>query len=210
MRDNLRIGRSLVCHVMINTMNDYLMQYLFMSTSPSRPSSVSFLLAQLGAHAARAFAKRLTPLHLAPPHAGILRILNQSPALSQRELAGRLHMHTSRLVAIIDEMESLGLIVRQGVASDRRAYAIQITEAGRKAFAEIGRIGAKHEAALCASLSPEERGTLAALLQLIADEQGLTRGIHPGYQRLGGSVQGEDAHAQIAACEERPPRTSRR
>lgn len=155
-----------------------------MDSPPSRPSSVAFLLTQLGSHAARAFAERLTPLHLAPHHAGILRILNQSPALSQRELAGRLHMHTSRLVAIIDEMESLGLIVRNAVPGDRRAYTIQITGAGKQAFAEIGKIGAKHEAALCAALNAEERATLAALLQRIADEQGLTRGIHPGYRSL--------------------------
>lgn len=150
----------------------------------SKPSSVSFLLTQLGTHAARAFAERLAPLHLSPPHAGILRILNQSPALSQRALAARLHMHTSRLVAIIDEMESLGLIARQSVAGDRRAYSIQMTEAGREAFAEIGRIGREHEAAICASLSANERETLATLLQRIADERGLTRGVHPGYQRL--------------------------
>ena len=80
------------------------------SESPGK--AAAFLLAQLGSHAAKQFAQPLAPLKLAPPHAGILRMLNRSSGFSQRELAIRLGMHASRLVGIVDEMESLGLVVR--------------------------------------------------------------------------------------------------
>ena len=161
--------------------------YLVNSESSGK-APATFLLAQLGSHAAKQFAKRLVPLKLAPPHAGILRMLNRSSGLSQRELAIRLGMHASRLVGIVDEMESLGLVVREGNADDRRTYSLQITPKGREILAEIGKIGRAHNNAICAALSAEEQEVLVSLLQRIADQQGLTRGVHPGYSRLEGKA----------------------
>ena len=68
-------------------------------------SPTSFLLAQVGAHAASQFAQRLGKVQLAPRHAGILRILNSNPATTQQALAATLNMVPSQLVAVVDEME---------------------------------------------------------------------------------------------------------
>jgi DNA-binding MarR family transcriptional regulator len=160
--------------------------------SPIPRPFTAFLLAQIGAHAAKQFADRLSPLKLTPPHAGILRRLAHSSGVSQRELAEHLGMHASRLVAVVDEMESLGLIVREGNTDDRRTYSLQITPQGREALKAIATVAQQHNESLCAALSPDERQVLAGLLQRIADQQGLTRGVHPGFSRLGGkSRQGE-------------------
>jgi DNA-binding MarR family transcriptional regulator len=171
---------------MINIINDYYMKYLFMDLE--RPASKTFaalLLAQIGSHAAKQFADRLTPLKLTPPHAGILRRLAYSSGVSQRELAESLGMHASRLVAVVDEMESLGLVVREGNTDDRRTYSLQITQQGREALKEIGKVSQQHNESLCAALNLEEREVFVALLQRIADQQGLIRGVHPGYSRVG-------------------------
>jgi DNA-binding MarR family transcriptional regulator len=164
-------------------------KYLFMdqgtpSDSPSRSTFAAFLLAQLGAHAAKQFAERLAPLGLTPPHAGILRRLANSSGISQRELAATLGMHASRLVGVVDEMESLGLVVRQGNTEDRRTYSLQITDKGRETLQEVAKVSRQHNDALCAALNAEEKETLVGLLQRIADQQGLTRGVHPGFSRL--------------------------
>jgi DNA-binding MarR family transcriptional regulator len=95
-------------------------------------------------------------------------------------------MHASRLVGIVDEMESLGLAVREGNAEDRRTYSLQITPKGREILAEIGKIARAHNNAICAALSAAEQEVLAGLLQRIADQQGLTRGVHPGYSHFEG------------------------
>ena len=166
-----------------------------------RGLSSAFLLAQVGAHAAKQFADRLAPLNLTPPHAGILRRLAHSSGLSQRELANQLGMHASRLVGVVDEMERLGLVVREGNTDDRRSYSLQITPKGKTTLEEIAKISRQHNDALCAALNPEEKEVLAALLQRIADQQGLSRGVHPGYSRLGsktpasetGSSESDDA-----------------
>ena len=64
---------------------------------PGGHSSAAFLLAQVGAHAASQFAQRLAKLQLAPRHAGILRILNSAPAITQQMLAATLGMVPSQL-----------------------------------------------------------------------------------------------------------------
>jgi DNA-binding MarR family transcriptional regulator len=147
-------------------------------------SSVSFLLAQVGGHAASQFAKRLRKLKLAPQHAGILRILNSTPAITQQMLATILGMVPSRLVVLIDEMEKRKLVQRCEDANDRRRYALHITKEGHSMLETIGRIAREQSQALLAAISEQEQGQLATLLQRIADQQGLTRGVHPGYRSL--------------------------
>ena len=144
----------------------------------------AFLLAQVGAHAAAKFAERLAVLQLVPPDAGILRLLGRTSGISQQELSARLGIHPSRLVAILDELENRKLVQRKANAIDRRQYELHLTAKGREALAEIGRIAQEHQEALCASLTAAEREKLGELLQRIAEEQGLTPGVHPGYRHL--------------------------
>jgi len=147
--------------------------------------STAFLLAQIGAHAATQFGERLKGLRLARPHAGILRLNGLTPGLSQQELARRLAILPSQLVALLDELEERGLIERRQDATDRRTYALHLTMAGRSVLEQIGRIAREHDDAVCAALHVDERQQLNALLGRIAEQQGLTPGVHPGYRSLG-------------------------
>lgn len=144
----------------------------------------AFLLAQVGAHAAKVFGEGLAPLKLAPAQAGILRMLAQSSGLCQRELSTRLAIHPSRLVAIIDEMEELGLVKRAANSDDRRQHALELTERGREVLGQIGAVARRHNETLLRSLSAEERLQLVSLLEKIAGDQGLIPGVHPGYATL--------------------------
>jgi DNA-binding MarR family transcriptional regulator len=145
----------------------------------------AFLLAQLGAHAASQFAERLGVLELAPADAGILRLLRVAAGLSQQELAVKLQIHPSRLVAILDNLEKRGFVERRANPDDRRLYSILLTKDGGEILEKIGRVAREHEDALLSALSSGERDELAALLLRVAGHQGLIRGVHPGYQRLG-------------------------
>jgi len=145
----------------------------------------AFLLAQVGAHAAKRFAEELAPKKMTPPQAGILRVLAGASGLSQRELAARMGIHPSRLVAIVDEMEELGLVRREANSDDRRQYALEVTARGREALGEIGAVARRHNETLLRALSLEERTVLVGLLERIAGDQGLIPGVHPGYSTLG-------------------------
>ena len=146
---------------------------------------LAFLLSQIGAHGAAKFARRLAPLKLAPPHAGILRIIFLEPGISQQKLSKMLGMFPSRLVLVLDEMEKLSLVERKPSASDRRTYALHLTARGKTTFEKIGRIAREHEEELCSSLTAKERQSLAALLARIARHQHLTPGVHPGFRHIG-------------------------
>lgn len=147
----------------------------------------AFLLAQLGAHAAAQFAEKLAVIDLTPADAGILRLLRAEAGPSQQELASRLSIHPSRLVAILDNLEKRGLVERKAHARDRRLYSIQLTKNGDEILEKIGKVAREHQDALLSALGKEERDTLAALLLKIADRQGLVRGVHPGYRQSGNS-----------------------
>jgi DNA-binding MarR family transcriptional regulator len=149
----------------------------------------AFLLAQLGAHAASQFAERLGVLELTPADAGILRLLRVEAGPSQQELATRMQIHPSRLVAILDNLEKRGLVERKAHTHDRRLYSIQLTKNGDEILEKIGKVAREHQDTLLFALGKEERDALAGLLLKIADQQGLVRGVHPGYQQLGSSTQ---------------------
>ena len=149
---------------------------------PGRGPGNSFLLAQLGAHAANRFAQRISELSLTPAQAGLLRLVAWAPGQSQQAIAQQLGTPPSRLVLLVDGLEERGLIERRRNPGDRRHYALYLTEEGRRFMAELGRIGGAHEADLMTGLSPREQDVLHGLLTRLAEAQGLTTGVHPGYR----------------------------
>src|SRR6266851_4199993 len=151
----------LSCNHLYNKRIKYAIIFPKMNHNEMEKGQPAFLLAQLGAHAASQFAERLGVLELTPADAGILRLLRITAGLSQQELAAKLQIHPSRLVAILDNLEK------------------------RRFLERIGKVAREHQDALLSALSREERGELTTLLLRIADQQGLVRGVHPGYQRLG-------------------------
>jgi DNA-binding MarR family transcriptional regulator len=164
-----------------------------MNHSQIEKGQPAFLLAQLGAHAASQFAERLGVLGLAPPDAGILRLLRVEAGLSQQELSSKLKIHPSRLVAILDNLEKRGFVERRANPDDRRLYSLYLTKDGGQVLEKIGKVAREHQDALLSALNKDERDELATLLLRIADQQGLVRGIHPGYQRLGVSKGSSEA-----------------
>ena len=155
--------------------------------------STAFLLAQIGAHAATQFGERLNSLRLTRPDAGILRLIAQAPGLSQQELARRLAILPSQLVALLDELEARAFIERRQDATDRRTYALHLTTAGQDVLEQIGRIAREHDDAICAALNVGERQQLNELLGRMAEQQGLTPGVHPGYRTLGRKSRSKEA-----------------
>ncbi len=105
--------------------------------------------------------------------------------LSQQELASKLQIHPSRLVAILDNLEKRGFAERRANPDDRRLYSLYLTKDGEAVLEKIGKVAREHQEALLSALSSEQRDELGDLLLKIADQQGLVRGVHPGYKRMG-------------------------
>ena len=158
-----------------------------MSEKKLEAGPAAFLLAQIGAHAASQFAERLAPLHLTSADAGILRLLRITSGISQQDLAKRLGIHPSRLVAILDNLERRELVERRANAEDRRLYSLHLTKAGEETLEQVGQVARQHQQAICSGLTNDERDQLTTLLRRIATQQGLTPGVHPGYRSIGGA-----------------------
>ena len=148
------------------------------------PLGVGFLLSQLGMFASGRYAELVGRLDLTPPQTGVLRLIADSPGLSQQALAEQLGILPSRVVGLIDDLESRSLVERTRNPNDRRLYALTLTEAGTAALAEIMTTGAEHERGLCAGLSDDEHEQLAGLLRKVAESHGVPLNVHIGFRLL--------------------------
>jgi DNA-binding MarR family transcriptional regulator len=146
-----------------------------------------FLLAQLGAHATERYAERVSQLELTPAHTGALLLIAQQPGQSQQALATLLGVVPSKIVYLVDDLEARHLLERRRNSADRRNYALHLTDKGQQAVADLHMLVHQHELDITAALTDEEQRQLTALLQKIADQQGLTPGVHPGYRTSRGA-----------------------
>jgi DNA-binding MarR family transcriptional regulator len=144
------------------------------------PSSLAFLLSQVGLHASRRFAERLSAIDLHPPLFRVMNVVDAAEGLSQQAIGEAIQAPPSRMVAIVDELEERGLVERRPQPGDRRVHALHLTSPGRKLLERGRRIAAEHEAELTKGMSEADRDRLVALLQLIVEGSGLGRGVHPG------------------------------
>ena len=140
---------------------------------------VGFLLSQLGFYAAGRFNERLEPLGLRPRHFGLLTHLLRSNGQTQQQLADTMGIHRNAMVGHIDELEERGLVQRRRHPTDRRAYALHLTDAARDLLVRAQRIADEHDAELLAALDEADQARLISLLQRIAAHAGLLPGIHP-------------------------------
>jgi DNA-binding MarR family transcriptional regulator len=155
------------------------------STASAPPViGIGFQLAQLGAHSGAMYAERIAPLGLTPPHVGVLRAIAVQPGRNQQAIAEEFGVPASRMVAFIDDLESRGLVERRRDAGDRRVHLLHLSDDGQAILAELAAVGRAAERELLAALSATERAQLAEWLTRVADQQGLTRGVHPGYGKL--------------------------
>ena len=146
---------------------------------------MAFLLSQLGHRSASVFTDLIASIDLTPPHAGILRAIAAEPGRSQQALSGQLGLLPSRVVAYVDELEDRGYVERRRNPNDRRLHALHLTASGKKVITKIGELGRQHDRLLTAGLDSQQRDTLHQLLATIAEQQGLTPHVHPGFRTLG-------------------------
>jgi DNA-binding MarR family transcriptional regulator len=154
------------------------MMYAEDVTQSERPARIGFLLAQLGTHVGARFADRTKQIGLTPGQAGVLRVLARRPGMNQRDLAGRLGAVQSRVVVLIDGLETAGLVARERSTTDRRNYELRLTDEGRVTLGRLRTIAEEHEADITEGLTGEQRDTLAELLTEMCVHAGLDMDLH--------------------------------
>ena len=102
------------------------------SLPPALAEMPGFLIAK--AHAvfhARA-SEVLGPGQLTIKHFGCLTVIADEGPLSQSSLVERIRVDRTTMVAVVDDLEAAGFVDRHRNPADRRAYALEATEAGRR------------------------------------------------------------------------------
>jgi DNA-binding MarR family transcriptional regulator len=84
--------------------------------------------------------------------------------LKMNELSRLLMVTGGNITAIVDQLETEGLVERLDHAGDRRAFRIRLTRAGERSFAEMARAHEEWVVELLAGLSRREQDDLLKLL----------------------------------------------
>jgi DNA-binding MarR family transcriptional regulator len=140
---------------------------------------IPFLLSQLGVYLAEDFVHRLAPFGVEPRTYAVLKALVEDDGQSQRQLSTQLGIHRNVMVAVIDKLESQGLVKRMPHPDDRRAFAVTLTDKARKLLPDLDAQGCAQEDAITASLTAAERKTVLRDLQRMSAAAGLIPGVHP-------------------------------
>ena len=112
------------------------------------------VFAQEGAHPAQAFC---------------LKILAQRDGISQRELAGALHLSSPTVTAMLQRMEKGGTIERRPDPADGRITRVYLTAAGRERERELQRVLGGVVGGILNTIPEADRRELERLLGVVAD-----------------------------------------
>ena len=97
----------------------------------------------------------------------ILIILNESEAITQRDLTERLGIQPGSASEILSKLEGSGWIVRTQNEADRRTTDISLTDSGREIAEEALRQRRKRHEEMFSCLSGEEKQELLSLLDKV-------------------------------------------
>ena len=111
----------------------------------------------------------LRPLGIDSKDLGALRVIAGREPASQLQVAQRLGIDRTTMVALLDVLERQGVVARRPDPNDRRRNIVELTDQGRKTFDAAGVAHRKAESAFLAAISPgaadQLRRTLQALVQ---------------------------------------------
>ena len=131
-------------------------------------SAPGFLLSWNGQRIAARFAEALDPLGLRPPQFGVLTLIDAHPGSTQQELVTRSLIDASSMVAVIDELEGMGLAERRRHPDDRRKHAVYLTAGGSDTLERARKVAENMAQEVFAPLDEDELETLRRLLRKLA------------------------------------------
>ena len=132
-------------------------------------SDLTWLLSQASFALARELSAAFEPLGVTMRGYQVLATA-AGGSFTQKELADRVGLDKTTMVATIDELEEAGLAERRPSKTDRRARVIGVTRAGRRKVAQGQKVVEQVQADVLSSLpAAERRAFLGALSSLVAE-----------------------------------------
>jgi DNA-binding MarR family transcriptional regulator len=118
-------------------------------------------------------ATRFGPLGISGREAAVLRAVGggDGPS-SQGEVARRLGVDRTTMVALIDDLQDKGLVLRRQDRDDRRKNAVELTDAGRRVLREADQAADEVERTFLAPLTAGEAEQFRRALQALVVDPG--------------------------------------
>ncbi len=126
---------------------------------------IGFMLSKATQRGVELVHEALAPLGIKSRHFGVLMVLERVSPLSQQLVGERLRIDRTTMVAIVDDLERLGLAARGWDPIDRRAYRVQLTSSGEAVLRRADQAVAVAESRFLAPLSAAERRQLHVVLR---------------------------------------------
>ncbi|MUL44055.1 MarR family transcriptional regulator [Streptomonospora sp. PA3] len=131
---------------------------------PSLLNRFSFLLGKLYFRALDAEADELSSLHVSVKQQAALTVLADEGPMTQHELGRRLGIDRTTVVGVVDGLDGDGLVERRRSPTDRRAYLLTLTPAGRDTQEQGRQRVAEAEHRFLGALGESDRARLRELL----------------------------------------------
>ena len=142
----------------------------YVAPPPPQPLAVpgtarsTVLITRLARAMRRRFEQAVAPLGLRARHLVALTHLKDHGPSAQQTLIEALGLDASNLVALLNELEDAGLIVRSRDRADRRRGIIELSPEGERMLMEVDRALEAVDDEILFALSSEDRAMLNDLL----------------------------------------------
>ncbi|HYD69041.1 MarR family transcriptional regulator [Azospirillum sp.] len=114
------------------------------------------------------FQNAVAPHDITPGQFGVLIMIKENEGLSQSDLGAAVGIDRSTMVAVIDRLESRGLVIRAPSPNDRRSYALKLSPDGEKLLDELVPRVREHDQSMVKDLSADEQAQLIDFLRRVA------------------------------------------
>ena len=130
----------------------------------SSDPGTAFLVSQVNLHLRRRADGMLADVGLRTRHCGPLSVIDWLGPCPQQRLARQLAINGSATAALVDELVRAGLVTRGQDPTDRRRYALTLTDLGRARLGTVREVAERIQAEVTGTLGPTGEAELRSLL----------------------------------------------
>jgi DNA-binding MarR family transcriptional regulator len=131
-------------------------------------SRLTYLFKRLHLEIGALHEELLAPFGISVGDLAILMLIDAGEPESQQQMARRLDVDRTTMVALIDALEGEGLVARRPDRADRRRNVVELTKKGRTTLRGATRASDEAERQLLAGLDEAEAAQLRSLLRRVA------------------------------------------
>lgn len=129
---------------------------------------IGFNLRMAQESAFQAFSRRSQEIGEHPGRFATLMLIHRNPGISQTELSQASGRDKSSITPVIEDLVRRGLVERERMENDRRAYRLTLTAQGKKVLASLVRCARRHERMLDGIVGARDRRRFLDLCKKIA------------------------------------------